>query len=142
MAVADGQAPPLPPEAIQEHLRQCADCRREAAALAGVCVLLDGQRRAACDEDLWPGIEAALAGEETGAADKPAGAGKLDRYLLAGLAVLLAGWRLGGAWLGLELSWAARLLPVVLAAAAFVWLGANPFRIDPDLEPQGAQHEA
>lgn len=129
MAARDGEPGPLPAERIAAHLRQCPDCRREVGQLAQVAAMLDRQRRQARSEDLRPLIAAAL--------ERAPAAGRAERCAFAVLGVLLAACKLADYVPGLELSAAVKLVPVVLVGAAFCWLRANPFAINPELKLEG-----
>lgn len=122
---------PLTQDEVAEHVRQCAACRREIERLDEVLGALDGRQRQPCEEDLWPAIAERLA-REPGA--------RRGRGALVVLGVLLAACRVLDQTPGLELSVALKLVPVVLAAGAFAWLRANPFRIDPNVH-RAAQHD-
>ena len=130
MAARDGEAGPLSAEQVAEHVRQCPDCRREVSELAGLADRLDRRRRRAGEADLRPRIAAAL--EQT-----PAGGGRRERYAFVVLGAALAACKLADYVPGLDLSPAVKLAPVVLVGAAFCWLRANPFAINPELKPEG-----
>lgn len=137
MGRADGVQPPLPPAEIEAHLAHCADCRREIAQLETLSGLLGSRKRSLRPENLWAGIEnhlpapaaAAAAAREEFPASRP--------FILLGL--LLVAYRL------VEMipdrssgpGWSFKLVPLLLAVAAFVYLRENPFKINAELRLEG-----
>ena len=121
MAIADGEAPPVPAAAVDAHLAACASCREQMAALAATSHLLDTHRRAPVSGDLWPGLERRIV--------RPRAAG-LAPFLA--LAAALAGYRV---LLAAELlpAGAVKLLVVAAIVLTFVYIRENPFKIDPEL---------
>jgi predicted anti-sigma-YlaC factor YlaD len=130
MAARDGEAGPLSTEQVAEHVRQCPHCRREIAELAGLADRLDRQRRRAVEADLRPRIAAALA-------RAPTGGTAAERIAFPLLGAALAACKLADYVPGLDLSPVVKLAPVLLVGAAFCWLRANPFAINPELKPEG-----
>ena len=108
-AFLDAECAPDEREAVREHLRRCADCRREADELTGLEARL--RRELASEQapaNLWNRIAARLDGEEHGASTRKASARSPRRWLRSGL---------GAAALGLAAMLAVVLLPVTLPTA-------------------------
>ena len=130
-AIADGETPPLPADAVEAHLADCPSCRSEAARLAAMARLLDGCQRQTHTVDLWPEI--------SGHVSKPPERATHPKALaaFAALAVALVGYRV----LLAAVAWPAatlKLFAVALVVATFVWIKENPFAIRAE-PPLGAE---
>ncbi len=124
MALADGETPLLPRAAIQGHLAECAECRRELGELQAIDRWWQGQSRQTHAVDLWPQLADRL--------QSPAGQPEKRRWLLA-LAALLVVFKLIEFIPNRSLGMWAQLVPLLLAAAAFAVAGENPFQIKTEL---------
>ncbi len=131
MAARDGEAPPISPTEVAEHMRECADCREEMGQMQNLMNVLDLQRRWRYAEDLRPRVYAEL--ERSRGAKTTYG----ELYPLRILVVLLAVCKAVSVAPGFELSVVLRFVPLVLAASTFLWLRVNPFRINPQMRLQG-----
>jgi predicted anti-sigma-YlaC factor YlaD len=133
MAAADGQTPALPADRVAEHLRHCDECRRQVEGMQDMLALLGRQRRAAPAGNVRAQVMASLARQSAAKqARDPL------RMAVPVLAIILLACRAIAFAANVEISLAIQVVPVVLAAATFAWLKANPFAIDTDLQPKGA----
>jgi len=60
MAASDGEEGPIPSVQVDEHLRECAECRKEVELLSNVSPLPPTIRRAKSTESIWPNLESRL----------------------------------------------------------------------------------
>ena len=118
MALADGETPPLPRAAIEVHLGECAECRRELGELQALGRLWQARSRQTHAVDLWPQVADRL--------QSPIGQPEKRRWLRT-LAGLLVVFKLIEFIPNRSLGMWAQLVPLLLAAAAFVLAGQNPF---------------
>lgn len=132
MARVDGVQPPMSSHEIEAHLAHCADCRREIEQLENLSRLLSSRKRSLRSENLWAGIENRLPAPASARETRPLS----PSFILLGL--LLVVYRLvemipdrGGP------GRAFKLVPVLLAVAAFVYLRENPFKINAELRLEG-----
>ncbi|HEY9405591.1 MAG TPA: zf-HC2 domain-containing protein, partial [Pyrinomonadaceae bacterium] len=116
MANADGVQPPLPLAEIEAHLAHCAGCRREVEQLETLSGLLGSRKRSLRPEDLWAGIENRLTA--FAAAREPFAVSAT--FVLLGL--LLVAYRLVEMIPERALGWSFKLVPLLAAVAAFVYL--------------------
>lgn len=130
MAIADGYQPELSSEQIKNHLRSCADCRRELEQLQELSSLLDTQERRLGTENLWQKIESRLPG-----ARSTRTATVLPSFIFLG--ALLLGYRLLELIPDRDLSFLFKFVPVLLVIAAFGYLRENPFKINCELNLGG-----
>ena len=131
MALRDDETPSLSRDRIEEHIRACPACRQALEAQDAAFQLLAGQSRRPLTETVWPAVARHLAKSSADAPTKPAW-----RSLLL-LGSLLLAYKVLGMLPGVTLPWAAKLIPLVLAAATFWWLRENPFRIHSRLVAEG-----
>jgi|GEM_PF-528181 len=131
MAMADGEQPDMPRAEIDAHLAACPSCRSEIAAQVAVATRFGGVLRMSPDEDLWPGamsvLDAGVGGRRSRTDPRPA--------LLA--AVALALYKIAELAPEQEPLPIIRLAPLLIAAALFLYLRNNPFRIEPGLLLEG-----
>ena len=119
MAIEDGETPPIPAGRVEEHLRSCADCRREVARMQEATRLLGEQERLPREDDLWPGIARRLESPAPGPSWRP--------FALVGVALVAC--KMLRLLPGLELAAVLGLLSLLPALALFLWLRENPFKI-------------
>ena len=131
MANADDVQPPLPLFEIEAHLARCADCRREVAQLETLSGLLSSRKRSLRPEDLWAGIENRLTAPATAREAFAVSA----TFILLGL--LLVACRLVEMIPERAPGWSFKIVPLLAAVAAFVYLRENPFRINAELRLKG-----
>jgi hypothetical protein len=131
MAIADGYRSDLSPDEIKTHTTNCADCRREIEQLRALSSLLDTQKRQPQVANTWASLEARLPAGPT--EQSPA----LQRYLFPLLGVMLLGYRLVEMLPDRDLIWFFKLLPIILVAAAFIYLRENPFKVNAELRFEG-----
>ena len=132
MAKADRAQTALPPAEIEAHLAQCADCRREIEQLETLSRLLNVQKRSVHSENLWAAIENRLPAPATAAREKfPVSL----PFILLGL--LLIAYRLFEMIPDRSPGWSFKLVPVLLAITAFIYLRENPFKINAELRLEG-----
>jgi anti-sigma factor RsiW len=132
MAKADGAQTALPPAEIEAHLAQCADCRREIKQLNTLSSLLDAQKRSLYSENLWAGIENRLPAPAAAARERfPISL----PFILLGLSLIA--YRLVEMIPDRSPGWSFKLVPVLLAITAFIYLRENPFKINAGLRLEG-----
>lgn len=131
MARADGVQPTLSPAEIEAHLSHCADCRSEVEQLETLSGLLNSHKRSLRPEELWAGIENRLPAPAAARARFAASA----TFLLLGLS--LVAYRLFEMIPDRSPGWSFKLVPVLAAVAAFVYLRENPFKINAELRLEG-----
>jgi len=132
MARADSaQTAALPPAEIEAHLARCAHCRREMAQLEAVSTLLDAQERSLHSENLWAEIENRLPAPAVAREKLPVS----HPLILLGLS--LVAYRLVELFPDRSPGWWFKLVPLLLAVAAFVYLRENPFKINAELRLEG-----
>lgn len=122
MALADGEEAALSEAQVDTHLAGCEACRLELE-LAGEAVrVLEARGRRIREPDLWPGIEKRIS---AGAAPST-----------------LVFWALGAVLVGYKLiellpeeapAYAYRIVPLIIVAAAFIFIRENPFKIKTEL---------
>ena len=131
MARADGAQTPLSPAEIEAHLSHCADCRRETEQLETLSGLLNSHQRSLHAEELWAAIEERL----------PAPAAPRVRFAASATFILLAlslvAYRLFEMVPDQNPGWPFKIVPVLAAVAAFVYLRENPFKINAELRLEG-----
>ena len=123
MALADGETPPLPAEAVRAHLEECAACRAWSEELQDTIRILGACRRGSDSYDLWPALAPRLA---------PPVARRSPVVAVApflALVVALVAFRLvlfgaAGPASGLKLA------AVAAVVAAFLVARENPFKIE------------
>lgn len=123
MARRDGQPLSLSPEAVDEHLASCAACREEAEAMNKLEALLDSQRRAISDDDLWPLLEHRLKAEKRGG-ERMA----LRAFFFLGAALAL--YKLFELLPDHRIDIAFKLVPVIITISLFAYLRENPFKVN------------
>lgn len=131
MANADGVQPPLPLAEIETHLAHCADCRREIEQLETLSGLLSSRKRSPPPGDLWAGIENRLTALAAGRAPFAVSA----TFILLGL--LLVVYRLVEMIPDRAPGWLFKIVPLLAAVTAFVYLRENPFKINAELRLEG-----
>ena len=131
MSVADGGPPRIETARIEAHLAECGNCRSELEALAGLAKLLDAQKRRQFDEQLWGAVQPRLFDRaEVQPADRT-----LKMWVPVG--VILLAYKLVEQVTDRQLALVYKLLPVLLIAAAFLFLRQNPFKINTQLKLEG-----
>jgi predicted anti-sigma-YlaC factor YlaD len=127
MARADAEPAALSCAEIEDHLRDCPECRQEVERLASLAGAFAARRRQRQSPNLWPAIRDKLTGEAVCRRD--AGAG---RWLLA-LALILFCFRGFVLANGTSLVWQVKLLALMLVAGVFFLRRENPFALNPQL---------
>ncbi len=130
MAIADGYQPGPTALELEAHLDSCSECRQEVEKLRSTVVLLDAQERPDRNEDVWQLIESRLLRDSHAPRFQPT----LPFFLL-GLGLL--GYRLIEMVPDRNLSFAFKVVPLMLAIAAFSYLRVNPFKINSELRLEG-----
>jgi predicted anti-sigma-YlaC factor YlaD len=123
MALADGEEETgLSILQIEAHTAQCDACRSEMEQLAGTVRLLEGRERRTYEADLWPGIKKRISKKTPPAT--------------------IVFWVLGASLVAYKLlemlpddapGIVFRLVPVIVIAAAFIFIKENPFKIQTEL---------
>jgi hypothetical protein len=131
MATADGYQADLSPNEIKTHLTDCADCRQEIEQLRALSSLLDTQKRQPQVADTWAALEARLPAGPAEQSPAP------QRNLFLLLGVMLLGYRLVEMLPDRDLIWLFKVLPIILVAAAFIYLRENPFKLNAELRFEG-----
>lgn len=128
MALADGHSPELNVGEIETHLAGCDDCRADVERIRAVMRLLDAQKRRELPVNLWERIERRL--EET----RPPSWPRRHGFLIATL--LLLGYKVIELAAAPNLGLVFKIVPVLIAVAAFAYLKENPFKINMELDAQ------
>lgn len=131
MAMEDGYVSELSADQIEAHLAGCSDCRREIGQLRALAGLLDGQKRRQRAENVWRKVEQRLPDTSSTQITNQAW------YLFVPLGVLLLGYRLVELIPERELGLLFKLVPILLAIAAFSYVRENPFKINSELRLEG-----
>jgi predicted anti-sigma-YlaC factor YlaD len=123
MALADGEEETgLSRAQVEAHLAQCETCGSETAQVARTVRLLEIRERRVYDADLWPAIE--------------------QRISKKAMPSTLVFWALGIALIAYKLfemlpedapGYIFRIVPVIVIAAAFIFIKENPFKIKTEL---------
>ena len=130
MAVADGYKPQLSPDEIEAHLGGCASCRSELAQMKAAMSLLDSQARRELEADAWDAVERRL--------DKPATQrAQTGWHVFIAMALMLAGYKVIELVAERDFGLAFKVVPVLIAVAAFVAIRENPFKINMELKLEG-----
>jgi predicted anti-sigma-YlaC factor YlaD len=123
MALADGEEETgLSSAQVEAHVAQCETCRLETAQVSRTVHLLETRERRVYNADLWPAIEQ-----------------RLSKKAMPSALVL---WALGIALIAYKLfellpeeapGYVFRIVPVIVIAAAFIFIKENPFKIKTEL---------
>jgi anti-sigma factor RsiW len=123
MALADGEEETgLSGAQVEAHLARCETCRPEMAQISRTVHLLESSERRVYDADLWPVIE--------------------QRISKKARPVAVVFWALGIALIAYKLfemlpedapGYVFRVVPVIVIAAAFIFIKENPFKIKTEL---------
>ncbi|HSE35981.1 MAG TPA: hypothetical protein VLG74_01685 [Blastocatellia bacterium] len=127
-AASDGYRGPLEPAQIEDHLARCGDCRSEVDRLGELVRLLDSLNRREFDEQVWSGIEARLAAQES------VGGASRDLRLLVPVGVVLLAYKLFEQTAARNIGFQIKLVPLLLVIVLFVRLKENPFKISAELK--------
>lgn len=124
MAELDGEKTETSVEAANAHLSVCENCRAEFEQMRNVGNALKRQTRREHEADLWSAIEARI-GAST--------ASPINWKLFALLGAALVACKLLEHLPAQDLGLAFKIVPLVCAAALFVFLKENPFKINAEL---------
>lgn len=133
MALEDGEPPDISPREVAAHVDTCAACRREIAALHDTAALFSRVERRHDHTDLRPGISAGL---------EPASwrwRAWLQSPIMLGIVLLLGMYKIAELALASDPTPLLRITPLIVAAALFLYLRNNPFRIESGLLLEGEQ---
>lgn len=131
MALEDGEQPDISRHEIAAHLETCAACRREIAAQNNMAALFSDVKRRHDPADLWPAINAGL---------EPAPSRRrawLHSPVMTAVVVLLGIYKIMELAVDADPAPLLRIMPLAVAAALFLYLRYNPFRIEPGLLLEG-----
>lgn len=131
MAIADGEVGPLSVEQLDEHLKSCADCRRELEEQKAAIGLLGQLNRLPVAEDICSRVTATIEKSEI----KPDGMAGLGLFIALGLILLV--YRIIEVLPGFTLGLVAKLVPMVLVFVFFVLLKENPLKVNQNLGLKG-----
>lgn len=120
MAELDGEATDV---STDEHIAQCENCRLEAARMRTLNEMFDRQTRLEHDIAMWQAVKARIS-------SPPERAGWRT---FAVLATCLAAFKVVSLSLQNDPGWLLGLLPLVFAAALFILLRENPFKVNTEL---------
>jgi predicted anti-sigma-YlaC factor YlaD len=130
MALVDGEESMLRAEEIETHLFNCERCREEIEQLGAINQLLSLEKRLKPETNLWPQLNESI--EARTGNVQPFG----WRVLLL-FAVPLFGYKLLMLVFHAPPSLWSKLVTVILVITVFVYLRANPFRINCELTLEG-----
>ena len=124
MAEFDGEETEISVEIINSHLSICGHCRMELEQMQNVGNLLKRQARREQEANLWSAIEQRI-GAQT--------ASPVNWKLFVLLGATLVGYKLLEMLPARDLGLAFKIVPLIFAAALFVFLKENPFKINAEL---------
>jgi anti-sigma factor RsiW len=122
MALLDGEPPTLSAAEVEEHISICERCASEIEQLRSATVALARVHRAPVVADLWPMVSSRLTGVS---------AGRWAVTIAVFISLIL--WRAFEQAAVDPLALWSRLVAIALATMLFVFLRANPFRVEPRL---------
>lgn len=125
MAVGDGEEPGLPIEQIHEHIEGCESCRLETMRIASLMERLQSFERRETPVDLWPAVSGGIVRQEMAWLSK--------RGALVVVALVLVAYKLAEMLPANYPGHLLKIAPVVAAAALFIFLKENPFKINTEL---------
>lgn len=129
MAVTDGEEAGLGLEEIEAHTANCAGCQSEVQKAGAIAGLLQNYTRAEERSDLWPEIAGRIP-----SIDKPDAWSNWQVF--AGLALILAAYKLIEMLPAEDPGFLLKVAPLLAAAALFIALRENPFKINTELIPE------
>jgi anti-sigma factor RsiW len=122
MARLDGEQPTLFAAEVEAHISGCERCASELEQLRVAAVALARVHRAPVVADTWPVVSSRLTGVSAS-----------RRGVAIAVFVSLILWRVFEQAAVDPLALWSRLVAIALATVLFVFLRANPFRIEPRL---------
>jgi anti-sigma factor RsiW len=122
MARLDGEQPTLSAAEIEAHISTCGRCASELEQLRSTAVALARVHRAPVMADMWPMVSSRLNGVS---------ASRWGVAIAVFISLIL--WRVFEQAAVDPLALWSRLVAIALATVLFVFLRANPFRIEPRL---------
>ena len=122
MAVSGGDEPRVPQEQIDRHLAGCESCREEIGLPGDAAAVLTRFERNDPEADLWPGIAPRIAKH-----------GWSGWQVFAALCIALAGYKLFELLPDNYPGHFLKIAPILAAAALFIFLKENPFKINTEL---------
>lgn len=130
MAIADGEEMQLRSEEIETHLLSCERCREQIEQLLAINKLFSSQNRLASQIDLWPLIDERI--------QTTAGSATVFRWrVLLLFGIPLFAFKILLVTVPATPNLWTRLVPIILAIAAFAYLRTNPFKINSELRLEG-----
>jgi hypothetical protein len=126
MAAADGEDAGLSLEQIEMHLAGCESCRLETERGESLSRLLENFERREMQADLWPAISGRL---ET----HPARGAGWGWHIFAAFAGMLVLYKLVEMLPKTAPGYLLKIAPIAIAAALFILLRENPFKINTEL---------
>jgi predicted anti-sigma-YlaC factor YlaD len=125
MAITDGEDMHMPVELVEKHVGECESCRAEIGDLGQLARILMEYQRSDGNADLWPGVAARI---------RDLKARTRARWqVFAAMGLALVGYKLAELLPASDPGFLLKLAPLVAAAALFVILKENPFRINTKL---------
>ena len=131
MMILDGEIPSLPVKELDEHLKSCADCRREVEQQKVIIGLLDEQSRLLITEDVCSRVTAAIEDLRVKLKSRQ----RLGLFIVLGL-ILLA-YKIIEVLPGFTPGLITKLISVVLVFVFFGLLKENPFKVNQNLKLKG-----
>ncbi len=131
MVTLDGEISPLSVEELDEHLKSCADCRRELEQQKVAIGLLDEQSRRFITEDVCSRVAATI--EESRVKLKSRQG--LGLFIVLGLILLV--YKVIEVLPGFTPGLIIKLTPVILVFVFFGLLKENPFKVNQNLKLKG-----
>lgn len=129
MALTDGEEAGLGLEEMEAHTANCANCQSEVQSAGAIAGMLQNYARAEETSDLWPAIA-----DRIGSAGRPAAWSNWPMF--AGLALILAAYKLIEMLPAEDPGLLLKIAPLLAAAALFIALRENPFKINTELIPE------
>jgi predicted anti-sigma-YlaC factor YlaD len=128
MAVADGEEPNIGPDLVEAHIAGCESCRSEADQAKAMAGILQNYTRREESAGLWPAIAAPIK------AKRPAAWSNWEVF--AALALVLMSYKLIEMLPAKDPGYFLKAVPIMAAAALFIFLRENPFKINTELIPE------
>ena len=121
MAEADGEGASSPEANL--HIESCQSCRKELAAMRGLNEVFREHSLIVADVNVWPQVRESIARRSSG----------LSWLAIAVLIAVMAGVKIVSMSMTSDLAFLFGLLPLACAAALFLLLNENPFKVNTKL---------
>ena len=131
MVILDGEIPPLSVKELDEHLKSCADCRRELEQQKVVIGLLEEQSRRLITEDVCSRVAATIEESRVKLNSRQG----LGLFIVLGL-ILLA-YKIIEVLPNFTTGLVIKMIPIVSVFVFFLLLKQNTFKVNKNLKLHG-----